>query len=59
MRYVGRQYGGTYVLVQYDPQRHEWLIADKAGRELRRQPAPEITREKFVKLTRRTNRRRP
>lgn len=56
-RYVGRQYGGTYVLVQYDPQRHEWLIADEAGREMRRQPAPEITRKKLVRLTRRTKRR--
>jgi hypothetical protein len=56
-RYVGRQYAGRYVLVQYDPDRHEWLIADEAGRELRRHPAPEIARERLLKPTFRKKRR--
>jgi hypothetical protein len=50
-RYVGQQHAGSYVQVQYDPQRHGWLIADGEGRELRRHPAPEITREQIAKLT--------
>jgi len=56
-RYVGQQYAGGYVQVQYDPQRHGWLIADPEGRELRRHPAPEITREHIVGLTFRKKRR--
>jgi hypothetical protein len=50
-RYVGRQYAGRYVLVQYDPLAHGWLITDDQGRELRRHEAPEITREQIVKMT--------
>ena len=51
VRYVGRQYAGQHVLVQYDPQAHDWLIADERGRELRRQAAPEICRVEIVKMT--------
>jgi hypothetical protein len=51
-RYVGRQYAGRFVQVQYDPQAHGWLISDDEGRELRRQEAPEISREWIVKMTR-------
>ncbi len=50
-RYVGRAYAGQYVLVQYDPQAHGWLITDAQGRELRRHPAPEICRQQIVKGT--------
>ena len=50
-RYVGTQYRGQDVQVQYDPSAHGWLIADKEGRELRRHPAPEISREQIHKLT--------
>lgn len=57
-RYVGLQYGGAQVLVQYDPDRHEWLIADRDGRELRRHPAPEITAQEIMTLTFRKPRRR-
>ena len=49
-RYVGRQYAGQDVQVQYDPEAHGWLISDHKGRELRRHPAPEISREQIVKL---------
>jgi hypothetical protein len=48
-RYVGRQYTGQSVQVQYDPQAHGWIIADAQGRELRRHAAPEISRETLVK----------
>jgi hypothetical protein len=48
-RYVGRQYLGQYVQVQYDPQAHGWLISDAQGRELRRHSAPEISRDLLVK----------
>lgn len=57
-RYVGAQYAGQHVLVQYDPDRHGWLIADRAGRELRRHQAPEITAEEIMKLSFRKPRRR-
>jgi hypothetical protein len=58
-RWVGAQYRGQDVLVQYDPQRHEWLIADRQGRELRRHPAPEISRAAIMKLSFRKPRRPP
>jgi hypothetical protein len=56
-RYVGRQYAGQHVLVQYDPDRHQWLIADQHGRELRRHLAPEISREEIVKFAFRKKRK--
>ena len=58
-RYVGVPYAGQHVLVQYDPDRHQWLIADRSGRELRRHPAPEITAEEIMTLNFRKPRRRP
>ena len=50
-RYVGKQYAGQYVQVQYDPDAHEWLISDAEGREIRRHSAPEISRTEINKLT--------
>jgi hypothetical protein len=50
-RYVGTQYRGQSVQVQYDPTAHGWLIADQEGREIRRHTAPEISREQITKLT--------
>jgi hypothetical protein len=50
-RYVGKQYHGQYLQVQYDPRRRQWLFSDAAGRELRRCPAPEITAEQIFQLT--------
>jgi hypothetical protein len=49
-RYVGKQFAGQLVQVQYDPDRNQWVIADEAGRELRRHPAPEISVEQIDKL---------
>jgi hypothetical protein len=59
LRYVGRQYTGQCVHVQYDPQAHGWLISDAHGRELRRHEAPEISRDRIVKLTFRKTGQRP
>ena len=50
-RYVGVQYRGQSVYVQYDPTAHGWLIADRDGRELRRHAAPEISREQIAALS--------
>lgn len=49
-RYVGQQYGGQRVQVQYDPDAHQWLITDDQGRELRRHAAPEISQEVILQL---------
>lgn len=56
-RYVGKQYQGQYVQVQYDPDRHQWLVSDQQGREIRRHLAPEISREEIGKLTFRKKRK--
>jgi hypothetical protein len=50
-RYVGRQYAGRFVQVQYDPHSPRWVISDEQGRELRRHAAPEVSREPIVKMT--------
>jgi hypothetical protein len=56
-RYVGTQYQGQDVQVQYDPMAHGWVISDREGRELRRHTAPEISREQIAQLTFRKPRR--
>jgi hypothetical protein len=48
-RFVGTQYKGSYVQVQYDPDRQQWLISDEEGRELRRHLAPEISQAEIYK----------
>ncbi len=40
--YVGIVSKGQEVWVQFDPEQTQWLISDKAGRQLRSVPAPEI-----------------
>lgn len=50
-RYVGAQYRGQWVQVQYDPDAHAWLVSDRAGQVLHRHPAPEISREQIGRLT--------
>jgi hypothetical protein len=50
-RYVGKQYRGQWVQVQYDPQSHGWLISDSEGRELRRQDAPEISAKEIFQMS--------
>ena len=34
---------GKQVYVQFDPEQQQWLISDRAGQQLRTQPAPEIS----------------
>jgi hypothetical protein len=47
--YIGVQFKGQFVQVQYDPDRNQWIVSDTHGREIRRLPAPEINREDLVK----------
>lgn len=49
-RYVGKIHYGKKVYVMYDPQRNEWFFTDIEGRQLRRQPAEELTRERVMNL---------
>jgi hypothetical protein len=49
-RSVGAQYRGQHALVQYDPDRHEWLLCDRDGRAIRRHEAPEISRASILTL---------
>lgn len=48
--YVGKQHGGKLVHVTFDPLRLEWLFLDDRGQHLHSHPAPEISRERIVKL---------
>jgi hypothetical protein len=41
--YVGVVHAGKEACVQFDPEQTHWLISDSAGRQLRTQPAPEIS----------------
>jgi hypothetical protein len=50
-RYVGKQFVGQSVQVQYDPDTHAWLIADRTDRAIRHHPAPEISRAEIVKMS--------
>jgi hypothetical protein len=55
-RYVGKQFTGQIVKVQFDPAAHDWLISDRNDREIRHQPAPEINRAQIHKMTFRRSR---
>jgi hypothetical protein len=50
-RYVGKQYEGQNVQVQYDPDVHGWIIRDAEGREIRCVQAPEINRTEIHKMS--------
>jgi len=49
-RYVGKFHSGKDVYVLYDPSRNEWLFADRDGRQLRSQPADELSRQRVMDL---------
>jgi len=49
--YVGVIHRGKTVYVMLDPEVGEWVIADRDGRQVRRQAAPEFTRENIRGLT--------
>ena len=57
-QYIGVQFKGEYVQVQYDPDRNQWIVSDKEGREVRRLPAAEINHENLVKATCPKNRKK-
>jgi hypothetical protein len=48
--YVGRTYDRQTLYVQLNPDDALWIITDAEGRELRRHPARELTRERITKL---------
>jgi hypothetical protein len=50
-RYVGKQFIGQAVKVQFDPDAHDWLISDRNDRMIRHHPAPEINRAQIHKMT--------
>lgn len=50
-RYVGKQYEGQLVQVQYDPDQQVWVIRDSKDREIRCAPAPEINRTDINKMS--------
>lgn len=50
-RFVGKQYAGEYVKVQYDPDAHLWIIRDSQEREIRCVEAPEINRAEIDKMS--------
>jgi hypothetical protein len=47
---VGREHGGALVWVQMDGEAGEWVIHDAGGRELRRRPAPQLSRAAIMAL---------
>ena len=48
--YVGQVHQGQEVYVMYDPQLNEWFFTDRDGRQLRRQPAAQLSRERVLRL---------
>lgn len=50
-RYVGIRHRGRDVYVMVDPKRAEWLFTDEQGKQLRVQPAEELTAERIRSLT--------
>lgn len=49
-RYVGKIHQGKDVYVMYDPAAGEWFFTDREGRQLRRQPADELSQERVMDL---------
>jgi hypothetical protein len=48
--YVGKLHEGKDVYVMYDPNLSEWVFSDREGRQLRRQPAEELSQERVMNL---------
>ncbi len=49
--YVGCMHRGKSIYVMVDPERIEWVFADQQGRQLRSQPAEELSAERIRSLT--------
>jgi hypothetical protein len=48
--YLGQIHSGKQVYVMHDPNRNEWLFADRDGRQLRTIPAEELSPERIMNL---------
>ena len=59
LRYVGKGQAGRVVYVTVDPDAGEWLVADAAGRTVRRLRADELSRERLLALDVARERERP
>jgi hypothetical protein len=49
-RYLGRAHRGAEVRVRFDPSDRQWVVSDLGGRELKRLPAPELSRARILAL---------
>lgn len=49
--YVGKLHHKKVIYVYLDPQRREWVFADEDGRQLRTQPAEQLSRRRIQTLT--------
>lgn len=49
--YVGCMHRGKDIFVMVDPERVEWVFADRQGKQLRSQPAEELQAERIRRLT--------
>jgi hypothetical protein len=47
-RFVGREFTGRMVWVTFDPVEVQWLVSDETGHQLRRVPAPEVSRDAVI-----------
>lgn len=47
LRYVGVAQAGRWVSVLFDPERVEWVFADEEGRQIRSQPAEEMSADRI------------
>jgi hypothetical protein len=56
-RYVGRIHRGKRVYVMYDPNRNEWVFANRDGHQLRSMPAEELSLQNVMDL--KVSHRRP
>jgi hypothetical protein len=48
--YVGKIHEGKNVFVMYDPCLNELVFSDREGRQLRRLPADQLSRERVMEL---------
>jgi hypothetical protein len=49
-RSLGKGYGGQEVAVRFDPKERHWVVSDLEGNEIVRLSAPELSRERILKL---------
>ena len=47
---VGRRWAGQEVTLRFDPKAVAWVVRDDAGTEIKRHPAPELSRERILAL---------